>query len=70
MGLFISKERTLLVLIFQYFDGEIAKAVDSQFLKTVGFSYEAIFRVLQSVLYVTRFYALNSSNVQTQQRFW
>lgn len=67
---FIPKERTFIVLAMIYFDGNIEDAASSDFLTKINMSQQCIFRMLQAVLYVIRFYAINIANRQTAERYY
>lgn len=70
LSYYISKERTICLLLFMYFDGDIGRAADKAFLDDLGFSYELIFRILQAALNLIRFYAINLANRQTVERYY
>lgn len=70
MSLYISKERTLFILMYLYHDGNLEKALAKEFLKEIKLDYRLLFKIFQAVLYVIRFYAIISSNRQTSDRYY
>ena len=72
--IYISYQRTFIYLLFTYFDGNIAKGINDEFLSEIGVNMEKLeeefAKIINSVNYVLMYDILCLTNPQTIERYY